>query len=973
MLRLKIWILSAVAVVTLISVRDKEVVLNVPSGHPLVAEAYHSASSNAAVSTPSSTATTSAVSSSLQSGSSSSGSSSSYSGSDSSSDSSTGSGSGSSASTGSSSSTGATQSTVSSSGSDASTSGASGSVAYYGLASTYETASDDEEEVGATAGNSAPQIGSYIPATLNVSVDEGSSLAFSVAASDADDDAVSYSWKIDGSDASVSDSQLTYSPAVGTAGTHTVNVTVSDGSLAAQCTWTVTVNDVTLPKPVYVTSLLPNSGIKGVDVVIQGAGFSTTAAENIVKFGDVTANSVKVVSANQLIATVPDTATGGLNDVVISVNDSASKKHLFDVLDTSAINVFINNTALLLPSGMTLSDSRIIRLADIDGDKDLDMLIIDVVASKVYLLINNGNGYFSKTDSANLPASITSAASFITDVVFGDVNNDGFADILISYSQGQSVELLLNSGTGTFADFTSTNMPSLFTQTMALDVGDINGDGYLDVIAANYDSGDVLLINDGTGKFSRDAHFSLPEVLDGSSDIKFCDINNDGAVDIVTANNAVIGDSTLSSRIYLNNGSGVFSDATDALMPASGEYCEVLDLGDIDRDGDIDLVVAGYNQNIILINDGAGVFEDKTVELMPTNYFHSKDIKLGDLNGDGYLDLIILGESNASLLLNNKKGSFKNSDSSIKLPDYVSTPAQIGGRNIELADINADGLLDIMIGGATLNVLVSNATNKPPVLDMIGNRSVEAGKTLTINLNAADPNGDVLIYSAENIPSGAVFNSSSHLFSWTPKVTDIGDYENVAFAVTEETAESLSDNEAISISVVSADLPVIDYYMPIDLDVTSKLGEVLQFGLSAHDPKGGELTYTWVFNGEEIPNITVGTSSNIFIFPRLGDNIIEVRVSNSFGTTPLSWNLAVTDTDNEVPDITSYSPVSPTASIDLSTQGLIDFTVSATDPESDTLTYSWAFDGTVVSTASTLANTAYSSLASVGTHTVIAS
>ena len=91
--------------------------------------------------------------------------------------------------------------------------------------------------------------------------------------------------------------------------------------------------------------------------------------------------------------------------------------------------------------------------------------------------------------------------------------------------------------------------------------------------------------------------------------------------------------------------------------------------------------------------------------------------------------------------------------------------------------------------------------NRPPVLDAIGNRSVNEGQLLTFTVTASDPDGDALTYSASNLPSGANFNTTTHVFSWTPAYGQAGSYPNVHFAVTDG---SLSDSEDITITVNAA-------------------------------------------------------------------------------------------------------------------------------------------------------------------------
>jgi hypothetical protein len=93
--------------------------------------------------------------------------------------------------------------------------------------------------------------------------------------------------------------------------------------------------------------------------------------------------------------------------------------------------------------------------------------------------------------------------------------------------------------------------------------------------------------------------------------------------------------------------------------------------------------------------------------------------------------------------------------------------------------------------------------NHPPVLDPVGAKTVFEGELLEFAITASDPDaGDGLIYSADNLPSGAVFDPVSQIFSWTPVFDDIGDH-TVTFKVSDDGSPPLSDSEAVTISVNS--------------------------------------------------------------------------------------------------------------------------------------------------------------------------
>lgn len=736
---------------------------------------------------------------------------------------------------------------------------------------------------------------------------------------------------------------------------------------------------------VFITSLTPNSGIPGANIVIQGAGFNSTASNNDVKFGTVSSTSVTYVSANQLRATVPQSGVSqGFTNVSVTINSVTSNKALFSVLKSSAGNVFDDNTQVLLPTGLTLTGSSVIALGDIDGDGDLDLFVVDTssIAGAAYLLINNGQGHFTNETSSRFLSTVISPSE-ITDAVFGDVNKDGYPDILLTYSSGQSqsVRLLLNDGTGKFSDATNEKLPAVpgTGNAASVDLGDVDGDGAPDIIIANKVAKDVLLVNNGSGTFSIAADFNLPAVIDGSSDIRFADVNRDGSIDIVTTNSDVVGMSSLRPRVYINDGSGNFTDSTESesRLPDTTDNGEAIDGGDVRKSGsgDIDLIIASYDQNALLINDGNGVFEDQS---LPTNYFHSRDIRLGDMNGDGYLDMVVLGEDKMSLLINDGNGSGSFTENSIKLPDYKSTPALVGGSRLQVADIDGDGTLDIMVGGSSLRVLVNSASAQAPVLAPIGNKDVVSGKSLTFNVSAEDPNGDKLLFSVPNLPSGATFDSISKLFSWVPTENDIGSHSGIRFIVKEDKPTPLQDSEDIVITVTAAiGRPEITNRIPLETDIFLNPGEITSFGIVARDPNdptGKQLKYRWFLNGKEAAVTSSATSSLIFVVPKIGSNTIEVTVTNGAGTVSCQWNVTVNMTENHPPLLSSPFPSEAIVGINLNIGIAVSFSIMANDDDpNDTLSYEWKLDGTKLSASPTLNLSvfAFGSILSIGDHGLI--
>ena len=106
---------------------------------------------------------------------------------------------------------------------------------------------------------------------------------------------------------------------------------------------------------------------------------------------------------------------------------------------------------------------------------------------------------------------------------------------------------------------------------------------------------------------------------------------------------------------------------------------------------------------------------------------------------------------------------------------------------------------------ATATQAASSTTNRAPILNQIGNKIVATGQSLDFTVSASDPEGDALSFSAQNLPPGATFNSTTGQFHWQP--TAPGTYSFIGFIATQVGAVPLSDAELITIQVGSPPQP----------------------------------------------------------------------------------------------------------------------------------------------------------------------
>lgn len=371
--------------------------------------------------------------------------------------------------------------------------------------------------------------------------------------------------------------------------------------------------------------------------------------------------------------------------------------------------------------------TRDIAIADMDGDGDPDIAAANNGQNRLYL--NNGDGFDNVTTDADLPPD--SDSSFMGRLV--DIDDDGDPDLVIA-NFGDD-RLYLNNGDGMFSDITATHLPDDNNDmTYAVAVGDIDGDGMVDMAFANDESHNRLYINKGAGRFA-DVSYNLPDDNDPSHDIDLVDIDDDRDIDIIISNMGI------QNRIYINDGRGRFRDETSERFPSDSDISYHAASGDIDRDGDIDLIFANIGSKITLyLNDGDGFFSDGS-HLLPDKVSDSDGVALGDLNGDGYLDIFIGnfpfdtrdGIRNW-VYLNNGDGSFMDVTET-HFPDLIDQTC-----NVVITDIDNDGDPDLIASNQGQSHLYLNDGNA--VFSDVTDLYMPSERDTTRGIEAGDIDGD---------------------------------------------------------------------------------------------------------------------------------------------------------------------------------------------------------------------------------------
>ncbi|MEM7201747.1 MAG: VCBS repeat-containing protein [Planctomycetota bacterium] len=286
-------------------------------------------------------------------------------------------------------------------------------------------------------------------------------------------------------------------------------------------------------------------------------------------------------------------------------------------------------------------------------------------------------------------------------LVLGDVDRDGDLDVVFG-ALGQN-RLHLNDGAASFADVSADRLPVDAEQTLAVQLGDVDSDGDLDLVLANFGravtavaSGENgLYLNDGTGKFVEATTAGLPGLGRDSHAVVLGDVDGDGDLDVVFGNHRDSSDGQ--DRLYLNDGAGGFADATAEWMPLRVDDTHALALADVDADGDLDLL--SVTPSRLYLNDGQRRFVPASLVHMPQE--PGRDLAVADVDGDADVDVVTdlgnLGSRN--LLLNDGSGRFV-VVTRTHLPAFPPTPWLPS--DISAGDLDGDGDVDLVFGSSSL-------------------------------------------------------------------------------------------------------------------------------------------------------------------------------------------------------------------------------------------------------------------------------
>jgi FG-GAP-like repeat len=325
-----------------------------------------------------------------------------------------------------------------------------------------------------------------------------------------------------------------------------------------------------------------------------------------------------------------------------------------------------------------------VSLADINGDGRPDMVTRHLLERSLTALLGDGTGRFAAAPGGQINLSYMPG-----DVELGDVNGDKILDLGVTISDRDAVDIFLGDGKGGFnraagAHFTVS--AAVEFNTHSLNLVDLNEDGKLDIVTANHRRNSfATLFGDGRGGFSSGPVTTFQPGHNNYT-YAFGDIDGDGHLDVAVVSGEN-GDSLEPGHVetFRGDGRGAFKNAAEQPLPVpTGPH--FVTLADVNNDQRLDIVIShSTNQLSVLLNSGAGKFAPAATYDLGTEAFA---VAVADVNRDKRNDIVAATVDSVTVLLGLGNGFIPAPGSPFR--------AGPGAYNLAIGDVNKDGKPDVV-------------------------------------------------------------------------------------------------------------------------------------------------------------------------------------------------------------------------------------------------------------------------------------
>ncbi|TRX37096.1 FG-GAP-like repeat-containing protein [Flavobacterium restrictum] len=483
----------------------------------------------------------------------------------------------------------------------------------------------------------------------------------------------------------------------------------------------VAVTAITSP---VITSFTPANAKPGDVVTILGTGFNTTVTNDIVFFG-ATKATITAATATSLTVTVPAGATYApitfLNTgTTLACYSLTNFNPIYSPAKSSLkATDFTPKVGFATETGISSS----VAIGDLDGDGKPDLAVIDG-ESKFIAIYRNTATSGNVNSGSFAPKVVFATGDYSRSIAIGDLDGDGKPDLAIANPNNSTVSVLRNTATSgaittsSFAakvDFTTGKNP------YSVAIGDLDGDGKMDLAVANLGSNTVSLYRNksSVGVINSSSFSTKVDFVMGTYpySVAIGDLDSDGKPDLAVANYSSSNVSVL--RNTATSGALTTSSFATKVDFSTGSSSQSVAIGDLDGDGKPDLAVANsYSISVLRNTATSGTITTNSFAYkvdFTTDYVSSlQSVAIGDFDGDSKPDLAVvdLSSSTVSVLRNNATSGAITISSFASKVDFATGKYP---RSVAIGDLDGDGRPDLAVssggGGTSVSSLVSVLRN----------------------------------------------------------------------------------------------------------------------------------------------------------------------------------------------------------------------------------------------------------------------